>query len=275
MSVLERLDRAAGATACQILQFGGGSLVGSAVWNAASFTKAGIAARLTLGAASLLAANYGCPEQEVDEGFDPSQPGDCQKVNGTGKLQAYNVYTGWYNEDDAPNWNKVVEITSYEQFEPDQPGAKNRRINYRHTTGTSSFLYRDPNPEGNPFTWRIDPNPGSSCVGDGGQPKPPAFPTEPIEYFDVETNCYMQVTPLGLADRSFSGDQPGLVYLMEAAPETRASGGRIGGCNFAPTIYYGGGGGDGNGPYYVPAPDNRDDGDDGVPWWVRSRISSP
>ena len=270
MSVLERLDRAAGATACQALQWAGGGLISSAVWNLTSFSPYGIAVRLGFGAASLLAANYGCPEFEVGEDFNPSDPGNCQKVDGVGTLQILTETLGWQDVDDANAHSFVTAIVKYEILDPPPHPDSTRRIWYNTTKGNGlSYVYKGPMPNGDEWQFRINPDPGSSCIEGGGQPNPPLFPPEPIQYFDEVTNCYMQVTPLGFANRSATPGQAGMVFLIEEAnPETRASGGRMGGCNFAPTIYYGGGGGDGNPPYYVPAPDGRDDGDDGVPWWV-------
>ena len=67
--------------------------------------------------------------------------------------------------------------------------------------------------------------------------------------------------------------------ISSPSDDSRANGGRIvGGCNFAPTIYYGGPGGPGgpngpsgpNGPVTVPVPEDEepDDENKDEPWWL-------
>ena len=71
--------------------------------------------------------------------------------------------------------------------------------------------------------------------------------------------------------QEFEGGSAAPVFKIEqAAPLLRANGGVIGGCNFEPTVYYGGAGGSGGGggggapPFpYVPG-----DGPNGVPNWL-------
>jgi hypothetical protein len=62
------------------------------------------------------------------------------------------------------------------------------------------------------------------------------------------------------------------VYLIEgASPSLRAQGGRVGGCFFAPTVYYGGSGGGGEfggGDKLPPFPYIPGDNDDGIPNWL-------
>jgi len=115
--------------------------------------------------------------------------------------------------------------------------------------------------------------PGTTCEEDDPVPPPPAPPTY---IHTTEEGCELTVNFQGwgqLPDGSASG-----IFLIEPAPETRASGGRIGGCNFAPTIVYnpgggggdggGGGGGGGGGPIVVPYPPDPP-GPDGKPLWQK------
>ena len=83
----------------------------------------------------------------------------------------------------------------------------------------------------------------------------------------TQGDCIYNVSQLGWA----LDDQSDLlwsVHQVEPAGEatTRSEGGRMGGCNFEPTlIIVGGDGGGGDG---VPIPPFPVDGDDGEPWWL-------
>ncbi len=108
-------------------------------------------------------------------------------------------------------------------------------------------------------------------------PVPPPIETYP--YTDPETGCVLNVDFQGFLQASEGGDVAP-VYLIQSPPDdSRAGGGRIvGGCNFAPTIYYGGPGGPQgpggpsgpSGPVNIPVdPDDpQEDGPDGEPWWT-------
>jgi hypothetical protein len=113
--------------------------------------------------------------------------------------------------------------------------------------------------------------PGTTCEEDDPVPPPPAPPTY---IHTTEEGCELTVNFQGwgqLPDGSASG-----IFLIEPAPGARAGGGRIGGCNFEPTIVYnpgggggqggGGGGGGGDTPYIVPYPGPGVD-DEGKPLW--------
>ena len=84
----ERLDQAAGATTCDLLDSVGYSLVG---YGAVSMFAAGTGVvPITLGTAALLASNYGC---RWDPNQDPTLPvdnlivpGSCMKTNGCGLI---------------------------------------------------------------------------------------------------------------------------------------------------------------------------------------------
>lgn len=113
----------------------------------------------------------------------------------------------------------------------------------------------------------LDINNGYCDEGTSPAGPPPAPPT--YTHTDPTSGCEINVSFKGWA-LGPAGDVGG-VWLMEpAAPQGRASGGIIGGCNFAPTIYYdggGGGGGGGGGPVNFPVPDPvPPDGDE--PWWA-------
>ena len=268
MALLDRLDTAASQTSCQFLSAVGQGLIGSAVWNFGGPKVR--AASLGLGGLSLLASNYLCPDQEVGKNDDANTQGDCWEVDGTATLMSYVLrpdgsITLLFPVQNAPSYKSVTKINGYgrDSGNPDF----NSVISYDVATGdTKQYLYNESDSE-NELHYALSPNDGSSCIDSGEDPPPPPLPETPYTWVDESTDCTYNISPLGFADGSPDGENPGIVYLIEA-PETRASGGRIGGCNFSPTIYYTGGGGDGNGPRYYPAPTNRDDDDDGVPWWV-------
>lgn len=113
----------------------------------------------------------------------------------------------------------------------------------------------------------LDINGGNCDEGTKPAGKPPPPPT--YKHTDPASGCEINVSFQGWA-LGPSGDVGG-VWLMEpSAPQSRASGGVIGGCNFAPTIYYdggNGGGGGGGGPVTFPVPSPvPPDGDE--PWWA-------
>jgi hypothetical protein len=268
MALLDRLNTAADSTTCQFLGAVGQGLIGSAVWNFGGPKVR--AASLGLGGLSLLASNYLCPDQEVGNNPDANTQGDCWEVDGLGTLIEYSIFPdgeigGVLELVNAPSYKSVVQILGY------GPGGDDPEFNgvlrYKIFDGsTKEYLYRIPT-NGNEQHFTLNPNDGSNCIDSDKNPPPVPIPDTPYTWVDQSNNCTYNLTPLGFADGSPDGSSPGVVYLIEAA-ETRSSGGRIGGCNFAPTIYYGGGGGEGNGPRYYPAPDNRDDDPDGVPWWL-------
>ncbi|WP_296419530.1 hypothetical protein [Vulcanococcus sp. DEBay_Sum22DG08_74] len=104
--------------------------------------------------------------------------------------------------------------------------------------------------------------------GCSGGSLPPGLPPDPPTYThtDPTSGCEINVDFQGWAVGP--AGEVGGVWLMEpAAPQTRASGGVIGGCNFAPTIYYDGGGGGGGGPVNFPVPDPVPP-DGSEPWWA-------
>ena len=93
--------------------------------------------------------------------------------------------------------------------------------------------------------------------------EPVLMPSQEVDYGD----CNYTVNHLGWG---LNTDSDLLYSVHEVLPGAtngvRAGGGRMGGCNFEPTlIVYGGDGGGGTG---VPIPPVPIPGDDGEPWWV-------
>ena len=241
------LDRAAAFTSCDILSTVGEYLIGAAVvplWPAPYRLGA-----LGVGSLSLFAANYACGPIDVG-GQDPTNRSGCQytpeggfpkKYTSTGEGGAGFSYCEW------------VEITEIETREVGEADFVEARLRARHVEGYIAGT----NPEWQFIergtTFGMDPC-DNECGGDpnGNLPVPPdAY--APREYTDQSTNCTYNVQLLGFVEE-FEGGPQGPVYSIESKTPVRADGGRVGGCNFSPTIYYGrpngpgpGGGGDGGG----------------------------
>ena len=278
MSNIELLDRAAGATMCQILQAAGPNLIGSAAWALWNPKLAGVA--FSAGALSLLASNYLCDEMPM--GGTPSVPNvdGCQKVTGGyGYLQYSIGGETWNGLPPGSEGDRAVEIQDVQTSDRDPSRGYASVVCFKYLGGPdtgwcwTTAWFAD-KATADSVVYRIVPVQGE-CEREGDDlPLPPPEATQPISYTDNVTNCTYNVTLQGFAQSSEGGTvQP--VFLVEGATQQRAGGGVMGGCNFAPTIYMpsggsGGGGDDGGGGVYIPVPDGGPPapGDDGVPWWV-------
>ena len=140
-------------------------------------------------------------------------------------------------------------------------------IEYVNEAETATGIYQGSRVEDFPgFKWVTQVVNGTCAALPPPQP-PPDPPT--FKHTDPASGCEINVDFQGWAVGP-AGDVGGVWLMSPAAPQTRASGGIIGGCNFAPTIYYDGGGGGeggGGGPVNFPVPDPLPpDGDE--PWWA-------
>jgi hypothetical protein len=275
MSNLELLQRAADSAACQTLYIGGGYLVGA---GAVSIVGAGVGfIPLTIGMAGLLAANYLCDPMPLGNGNKVPSADGCTKIkDGVGQLQVAGSASGgeFYDAWDTGIWpdsDKVTEITEA-YYEP-WNGEWRTVLNYMTTEGPRSSVQSgiDEESKAAAVKSRIRATTGT-CDGTSSDPVelPPDI-YEPISYTDNITNCTYNVTFQGFAVPVPDGPaQP--VYMVEGATQQRNDGGRMGGCNFPPTIYLpgGGGGNGGGGGVYLPVPDGPlpIPGPDGVPWWA-------
>ena len=263
---LERLAAAADAAACDTLAQLGPALVNMGVWTMWT-PKVGLTA-LTLGAASNLAYQYSCAEQDV--GTSPS--GDyirgCMAIStGRGDLRTF-------DKDGKFITGIIDNIVAYKAS---LPYTKNG-IEVIDWTWQKEI----DGPFSEPFTYGLGGNgnyaelileEGAVCGTDVPDLPPEPPETEPYTYTD-ESGCQLIVNFQGFVQELEGGNvQP--VYLIES-PTTnlRADGGRIGGCFFEPTIYYGGanGGGDGGcgGGTTIPLPPDGPPppGPEGDPWWL-------
>jgi hypothetical protein len=276
MSNLSLLDRAANATSCQILQNIGSGLVQASV--VPLWTPKGQLIALGVGGATLLAANYLCPEFDVGDENPQQNINGCAEVSGTGTL--------WYLIKGAvspkPYSNYGQTYTNIRELKGVYSslvnGAWQTEVTWTDSVGLPGGLIAPlfsleaahRNSE-----WWLVPNDGGTCVreSDDTPTMPPGYDT-PVSYTDNETNCTYNVSLQGFAQESANG-APKPVFLIESGPALRAEGGRVGGCNFSPVIYMpgGGGGGEGGGGgggTYIPVPDGGPlpDGPNGMPWWA-------
>ena len=255
------LDRAAGATTCQLLGAMGEALVG---YGAISIAASGVGlVPLGIGAAAMLASNYACP-------WDPNQPStlppllplgdECWKTTGTFDINQYTngvvefQLLGGINEIVYVNFKYEQDGLSHYSIGGRLPG--NERIyeaNGYVGTNTVSGITSDIRVSN--FTGTcLTPGPG------GGVELPPPYP-----YLDPGTGCELEVEVVGVG--VLPDGTADFVWKISPAPQTRASGGVISGCNFAPVVYYGGGGGGGGGgPISLPW-DDTGPGPSGEPWW--------
>jgi hypothetical protein len=274
----ELLDRAAGFATCAILATAGSRLVGIGV---SSLAAGGVGTvPLTLGSLSLLGAGFACQEIAVD-GSPPSSQEGCQEVDGTGAV-AVDQGAGLvplFGTSNVPASN-AIEITNSSPFLSGTTGRWTLQVTWRWTGGEDQYVGNsyDTEAEARSVKWGLIPNEGSTCKR-GPDPLPPLPPaaTDPIPYTDPVTNCNYNIELLGFVEQ-FAGGTQDPVFLIESSNDVlRSNGGVVGGCNFAPTVYYGGsggggdfGGGDGAPPFpYIPG-----DGDDGRPNWLNTLASA-
>ena len=275
MNNLELLDRAAGAAACQTLGAAGTALVGT---GAVGIVAGGVGfVPFTAGMVSLLAANYLCPDMPLGDGAWNDGFGGCVEVDGYGTLQI--LLNGQWLPMYGPGATLYQEsITAVELLDvtvTDLGGGQwASTARWRHLSGessTASDAKFGSEAEARAVRWKLDPTNGECGKSTDDLPPIPPEAFEPISYTDNITNCNYNVTLQGFAQPVPDGPaQP--VYLIEGATEQRSDGGRMGGCNFPPSIYMpgGGGGNGGGGGVYLPVPDGPlpGPGPGGVPWWA-------
>ena len=275
----EVLDRAAGFATCQILANAGSALVGAGAWSLAA-GGAGVVP-LTLGSLSLLGAGFACQDTPVDGAPPKSDQIDgCGNIEagGYGQLQFKAPGGAWQNATGKTTYSEAIKIGEISSFQ---------RLDGTWTSSCEVFSATDDDlfqgageysteGEANSVNYRIDPTNGTCADLPGDLPPVPEDAFEPIPYTDPETNCTYNVQLLGFVEQYAGGTQDP-VYVISGSDALRADGGRVGGCNFSPTVYYGGsggggdfGGGDGAPPFpYIPG-----DGDDGRPNWLDTLVGA-
>ena len=217
----------------------------------------------------MLGASATCPP--VDIGPDPPLPSNgCWSVDGTA--------TCWIRRRDDPSIyikgyaDPVVAIVSVEpdQLTPESPAGSTSTAHLLLPDGRVRFADSGAW-EYDVADWYLEPDPGSTCTSNGPDGTPPVPNVPDHTYTDPETNCNYNVKFEGFIRETPDG--PILpVFEVSGGEETRASGGRMGGCNLNPTIHVSppnGPGGPG-GPRIppIPVPPNAPGPIDGIPWWA-------
>ena len=273
---MSRLARAAEAATCDTLQQLGGGLVGMAAWAlGAGQVKASLIG-VTAGMASNLAYNYVCAPQDLGNAQPNSPQTGCSEfAEGSGFVWETNTGTG--EEIRVDYLGRVTGLRLVTEYSgSNEQGAFSGGSFFVQSSNGGSFVDSGQNWEtggGLDFTWEMRADGNAVCgtpVTDGPQQPPP---TEPYEYTDEESGCTLNVQFQGFI-QPYEGGPVKPVFLMSGTEDQRASGGRMGGCNFEPTIVYepDGGGGDGGGgdPIVIPVPVGGEPPrlPDGQPWWL-------
>jgi hypothetical protein len=229
---------------------------------------------LTVGSLQLMGAMAYCAPGDLGDNPGPDTPADgCQKMadGGYGYLQ-YNDGSGWKDVSrNANGYGLVTEIVGKNVVE--SLGRWYATVAYKYVGSDSPFSWSIANyeteQEANAVSLRILPEEGE-CASDvlpSTKPLPPEA-IQPITYVDDETNCTYNVQLQGFAE-SFPGGPQSPVWLIEGSgdPESKSSGSRYGGCNFAPVLYYDDSGGGPGGPTIPPIPIPPGAPGGGGDWW--------
>ena len=221
MSNLGLLQRAADAAACQTLQAAGLSLVGA---GAVAVVGAGVGfVPLTAGMATLLAANYLCPDQPL--GGYPSVPSvdGCQVMEpgGFGQLQVHKGFGDWTSLQAGGEGSRCTEILSSYTFEEPQNRGYAAVVCFNSTAQQNycwTVEWFGTKEAADAVRYRILPTNGV-CMKDGDKPSPlPPDVYEPISYTDDITNCTYNVTFQGFAQLSPGGPADPVSYTHLTLP---------------------------------------------------------
>jgi len=231
----EKLDRAAGAALCEALTVGGQSLIGyGAVGLAAGGTGV---VPIAAGSLALMAAAAGCrwdPDQPGPGGTQP--PALCYE--GGSLFQIRQLTNGVFIGGATPDLREITDVAFREKTDCQTGGSRESWtiswINEFGQTGSTGLLLGGPC-GGSVYDWEQVWAGDDTCEKPGPEPEPIDIP--PYEYTDPEDGCKLTVNFKGFQVDPTGGAAP--VFKIEPAPETRADGGIIGGCNFSPVIYTG------------------------------------
>ena len=256
------LGNAAGGALCNVLTAYGASAPLLTAISLIEPTPIGEGLAVSAGLAGLAAA-VGCQWDRSGDGpVSLIPPVTCGKSDTPAQLVAEQLFGQTKKPGSATGTKEILEVwlnsqtdTSYQLMIKTIDGT-----GQESSYGVSASFV-------NPFVRiYLDIN-GGNC-DEGTKPPGPLPPPPTYKHTDPTSGCEINVSFQGWA-LGPAGDVGG-VWLMEPSPaQARASGGVIGGCNFAPTIYYdgGGGGGGGGGPVTLPVPSPvPPDGDE--PWWA-------
>lgn len=257
----QKFDAAANEAGCAFLLAAGSGATNVAVYSL-------LTGQLVVGAGAALAAGVaayayatGC---QWDPNQDPTNPGvNCNtnwKLTTPGDAYIYPVGT---SPPSLPQLNNVQEIVasypiSDTEWAIEYVSAGDGQT-YTRTQGYAGYVAVcvDLRGAGTPVT----PSPDT----------PPTIPD--YTYTDPDDGCQINVIFGGLGMGSDGSVSP--VWEMEPIlpPAVKSTGGIIGGCNFAPIVYYTGPGGGGGGGTIIPRPPGGP-GPGGKPPWVDPLIAA-
>jgi hypothetical protein len=191
---------------------------------------------------SLLGAGAVCQDTPVDGPTLPPGIDGCAQASpgGFGVIQLKSqTFPDWQDYAATNPWIDVAEITQVDVLPVDSNTRWISRATLLRVGGgftTADSLKYDSEATAGAVSWRIRITSGT-CQTDTTIPfpYPPNF-NDPIPYTDPTTQCTYNITPQGFVTES-EGGGAGFVMKIEAAgPQTLASGGVVGGCNFEPTL---------------------------------------
>ena len=265
------LQRAADATACQMLNDIGSAGTQLAVWT--MWAPKAALVPLTVGALSYMANNLLCPDMEGPKENDEPQLKGCIKLKpGLERAIWHRIWTGIQGSCMPELANEITDVgpivysngfwgnqISYLRADG-SPGLYNACVSETEEGAEGAYYYLNAG-EGECA--------GSNDPDDPGDPDPEVGP---YNWTDPETNCNYTLKLEGFVQREQYGPAQPVWEISSSGLQSRSDGGRVGGCNLSPTIYVGGSGGgdDGpNGPPNIPVPPvPPPPGPDGEPWWL-------
>jgi hypothetical protein len=259
----EKLDRAAGAATCAVLEVGGASLIGSGVVGLAAGGAGAVP--LAAGAAAVMASSFlGCSGWDPNQGTPSEGPPGGLCYAGASNFTIRVLTNGVFVGGSTPDLSRIDRI-AFDSTQICQTGGSRDfwQIFGKDASGTptSSFLQYGGPCGGDVYTWQQVWAGSNECFEEG--PKTPVVDIPPFDYTDPEDGCELTVNFEGFA--SGSGGNANPVFKIEPNAATRAESDVIGGCNFEPVIYMG----DPNGgpPYVGPwDPDWDTQPKDDYPW---------
>ena len=274
----ELLDKAAASALCPMFS-ALAPVSGTIAVVAPVFGPAGLTASITaakISALSALGAAATCQEIEIGPEA-PAPSNDCweQSIAGNCMIRLADnpdaFISGHYNLV-----KKIIRVEPW-RLTPEAELGSTSRATLEEKGGNIVYAFSGAWPYSK-ARWYLLPVEGSECVSPGPD-TPVTNPTVPDHiYVDETTNCNYTVKFEGFIRQTIDGPiQP--VFEISSSTETRANGGRIGGCNLSPTIYVVPPNGPGGppGPPIPPIPrppDLPEPSPDDVPWWAYPLLSA-
>lgn len=259
MSFAQELANATAASVCNWLNTGGSAVAATFIAAGTFFPPTSVASRgLALG---LLALDYGCSYNPNNRAPGGGFVDGCTKAADGSFLQATTLWSNGNVDWAYPiGSTQMCEISGL-TVDPNGDFSWYARVGVcPHTGGLTRFVTPGPRAGAVGIRTKVI---GSCATGAPPVEAPAPLPPRPYTTGD---GCNWTVD-----FESWLIDEVGRVRpVVKISPSatTLASGGIIGGCNFSPIVYIGGGGGGDQPPWYAPwAP--FPPGPNGEPWWLQ------